>query len=105
MPLKAPPRVKVVPKVVKAFNVLLAGVRVTEWSDGLNSRETTFTRKDGRDDGAEVLSGDGLEVGYLIFDVPVNRVELASAVTVGKGLMGWTLLARVPRPEDKRNSI
>jgi hypothetical protein len=88
VPLKAPPRIKVVPEVVEALDFLLARILTAKAGDGLDLGEAGFARKDGREGGTVLASGDGGGVGDRVFDGFVDRVELASALGVGEGLVG-----------------
>jgi hypothetical protein len=51
-PFKAPPAVKVIPKIVEAFNRFFARVNMTKARDGLDLRKTRVKFKD-RDKGSE----------------------------------------------------
>lgn len=89
VPLERSPRVKVVPKVVEPFDLLLAGVGTAKLGDGLDLGEPGLSDKDRAKDFGVLVGGDGLGVGDLVLDVPVDRVELSSSLGVGQGLVGW----------------
>jgi hypothetical protein len=94
VPFERPPTVKVVPSIVKALDFLLGGIVSTESRHRLSLGESGFPSKDGCDGVAVFLGWDGLEVWDLVFNVPIDRVELTSSLGVGQCLVGC-LSARV----------
>jgi hypothetical protein len=88
VPLERPPTVKVVPSIVEALDFLLGSIVASESRHGLSLGESGLSGKDGSDDIAVLVGGDRLELGNLVLDVPVNRVELTSLLGVGESLGG-----------------
>lgn len=88
IPLKAPPRIKVIPEIVEPFDFFLAGIVPTKTRYRLSLRESRLSGENRSEGGAELVSGKGPEIGYGIFDGPVDRVELTSTLGVGEGLVG-----------------
>ena len=88
VPFERPPTVKVVPSIVESFNFLLGSIVSTESRHGLSLGEPGLSSKDGCNGLAVFLSGDGLEVGDLVFNVPVDGIELTSSLGVGQCLVG-----------------
>jgi hypothetical protein len=90
VPLERSPRIKVVPEVVEPFDLLLARVRSAEFGHGLNFGESRFADEDRAKDLGVFVGRHGFRRGHLVFDVPVDRVELPSSLVVGEGLVRCT---------------
>jgi len=87
VPFERPPTVKVVPSIVESFNFLLGSIVSTESRHRLSLGEPGLSSKDGCDGLAVFLGGDGLEVGNLVLNVPVDGIELTSSLGVGQCLV------------------
>jgi hypothetical protein len=97
VPFERPPTVKVVPSIVESFDFLLGSIVSTESRHGLGLGESSLSGKDGCDGLAVFLGGDRLEVGDLVFNVPVDGIELTSSLGVGQCLVGYLSAAIVFR--------
>lgn len=97
MPFETPPTVKVVPSIIEPFDFLLGSVISTERRHRLGLGESSLSSKDGSDGLAVFVGGDRLEVGDLVFDVPIDRVELTSSLGIGQCLIGYTSAAGQPK--------
>jgi hypothetical protein len=87
VPFERPPTVKVVPSIVESFDFLLGSIVSTESRHGLGLGEPGLSSKDGCDGLAVFLGGNRLEVGDLVFNVPVDGIELTSSLGVGQCLV------------------
>jgi len=89
VPFERPPTVKVVPSIVESFDFLLGSIVSAESRHGLSLGEPSLSGKDGCNGLAVFLGGDGLEVGNLVFNVPVDGIELTSSLGIGQCLVGY----------------
>jgi hypothetical protein len=92
VPLERTPRVKVVPEVVEALDLLLGSVRSAKLGNGEDVGETALADKDGRVRLAVLVGSNLLGVGNVVGNVPVGRVELAALLGVGEVLVGLGLV-------------
>jgi hypothetical protein len=99
VPFERPPTVKVVPSIVESFDFLLGSIVSTESRHGLGLGEPCLTGEDGCDGLAVFLGGNRLEVGDLVFNVPVDGIELTSSLGVGQCLVCCLLEVIVCRGE------